>query len=215
MKTNRILTIAAFMLLSTGIYAQAPRGERPAPPKMKSPEEIAQKEADMMKEEVGLTDKQYKKVYNLVKKDWQYRQDQAENRFSGMGGPGGMPPQGGMGGPGGMGGGPDGGFSGGMGGFGGMGGSGGMGGGMPPQGGMGGGPEGGFSGGMPPQGGQRPEGGPGMGPGGDIVTEEYLEKQDKKLKKILTEDQYNKWRAKHPAEYMELPPMEMMQGNPL
>lgn len=203
MKTYRICTLASLMLLSFGLFAQPQNGgERPAPPKKKTPEEIAKKEADMMKAEVGLTDKQYKKVYKLIKKDWQYRQSQAENSFGG-----GMPPQGGPGGMGGPGGGMGGDMMGGPGGMGGggmMGGPGGMGGG-----GMMGGPGGGMpQGGM--ENGQRPEGGPGMGgPGMDVVTDEYLEKQDAKLKKILTEEQYVKWRSKHPAEHMALPPMEM------
>lgn len=173
MKILKLFVAAAIMLLSVGMGAQQqpPHGNgRPAPPKMKTPEEIAKKEADMMKAEVALTDKQYKKVYKLIKKDHEYRQEQARSQFGGMGGfpgggPGGMPPQGSMGGPGGMGGGS-------------------MSGGMPPQGGMGG-----F-------------------PGGDVITDEYLEKQDKKLQKILTLEQYTKWRSKHPAEHLELPPID-------
>jgi len=199
MKRIRPIVAVYLMMLTAGLYAQPQGGARSVPPKMKSPEEIAKKQAGMMKSEVGLTDKQYKKVYNLIKKDWQYRQSQAENRFGGMGGPGG----GGMmgGGPGGMGGPGGGGMMGG-----GPGGMGGPGGGM-----MGGGP-GGMGGGMP-QGGDmqrepRPEGTPGMRPGEDIVTDEYLEKQDQKLKKILTDEQYSKWRAKHPAEHLDLPPLE-------
>jgi len=172
-------------------YGMPPQGNR-MPPKMKTPEEIAQIKSDQMKAEVGLTDKQYKKVYKLIKQDQEYRQEQMSNQFGG-----GMPPQGGPG-------------------MGGPGGQGGFGGGMPPQGG------GNFGGGgMPPQGGPGGQGGPGMGgpggPGGpgmdgpacNQVSDEYLEKQDKKLKKILTEEQYNKWRSKHPAEYMELPPIEI------
>jgi len=187
MKHMKLFVAASIMMLSIGLSAQ-PQGDRPSPPKQRTPEEIAKKEAEMMRTEVNLTDKQYKKVYNLIKKDREYRQNQMQNQFGQ-----GMPPQGGgpgMGGPG-------------------MGGSGGMGGGMM------GGPEGmgGFGGGRPPQGdmgqGPRPEGGhPGMGPGGDVVSEEYLEKQDQKLKKILTAEQYSKWRSKHPAEHLEMPQME-------
>jgi len=177
------------MMLSIGMYAQA-QGGRPSPSKQMKPEEIAKKEADMMRSEVNLTDKQYKKVFNLIKKDHQYRQDQMEKQFEE-----GMPPMGG--GPGGMMGGGPGGMGGGMmgagpmdGGPGGMGGS--MGGGRPPRGEMGQGP--------------RSEGNqPGMRPMPDIVTDEYLEKQDQKLKKILTAEQYSKWRSKHPAEHLELP----------
>lgn len=187
----KLFIAASLMMLSVGVYAQN-QGNRPAPPKRMTPEEFAKKEADQMKSEVNLTDKQYKKVYNLIKKDRQYRQSQMEEKFGN-----GMPPMGG--GPGGMGGpgmGGPGGFSGGMGGPGG----GSMGGGM-------------MGGGRPPQGemGQRPrpEGGhPGMGPDEEIVTEEYLEKQEQKLKKILTAEQYSKWRSSHPAEHLELPPLE-------
>lgn len=195
MKHKIFLVSASVMMLCLGVLAQ-PQGNRPSPQKRMTPEEFAKKEADQMKAEVNLTDKQYKKVYQLIKKDQQYRQSQAEeNMGSGMppmgGGPGGMSGSGGMGGPGGMGGGMMGGGPGGMGGPGG----GSMGGGRPPQGEMGQG--------------SRPEGGqPGMGPGKDVVTEEYLEKQDLKLKKILTADQYSKWCSKHPAEYLELPPMD-------
>jgi len=180
------------MLISIGLIAQPQgmpqggpqNGERPARPEMKSPEEIAKMKSDMMKRELSLTDKQYKKVYKLIKKDQQYRQNQAENQFGG-----GMPPQfGGMGGPGGGMGGP------------------GMGGGMM------GGPGGGMGGpgmGGPGMGGQRPEGFPGIRPKENLVSDEYLEKQEKKLKKILTEEQYSLWRSKHPAEHTELPPKQI------
>lgn len=114
MNKIKLLAATGCVLLCALLYAQPQRGERPAPPKMKTPEEIAKSQADMMKSEVDLTDKQYKKVYQLIKKDHEYRRSQMEERFSGgPGGPGGM---GGPGGPGGMGG-P-------------------MGGGMPPQGDM-------------------------------------------------------------------------------
>lgn len=187
---KRVTIIAAFVLLSCALSAQ-PQGARPEPPKMKDPAELAKDISDRMQQEVGLDAKQYKKVYNLYKKDFQYRQNAAQERMGG-----GMPPQGGpgMGGPGGggmMGGGP--------GGMGGDFGGGMMGGGMSGQ-------------GMPPQGagqGQRPEGGPGMGPGENLVTDEYLEKQDKKLRKILSPEQYRKWSSNHPAEHLELPPLEI------
>jgi len=152
----KLFTAASLMMLSVGLYAQT-QGNRPAPPIRMTPEEFAKKEADQMKSEVNLNDKQYKKVYNLIKKDRQYRQSQMEEKFGS-----GMPP---------------------------------MGGGRPPQGEMGQRP--------------RPEGGhPEMGPDEEIVTEEYLEKQEQKLKKILTAEQYSKWRSNHPAEHLELPPLE-------
>lgn len=194
MKTRLVLLAAAMMLLPIGLGAQPQdMNGRPEPPKMRAPEEIAQEQADLMKSELNITDKQYKKVYNLIKKDQQYRQEQM-NPFGG-----GMPPQGGgQGGPG----------MGGDQGFGGF-----DGGGMPPQGGGQGGP--GMGGGMPPQGmgGQRPEGFPGMGSGGNAVSAEYLEKYEANLQKILTNEQYTKWRANHPSEGFELPKPEMMPTN--
>lgn len=178
MKHMKLFVAASVMMLSIGMSAQ-PQGGRPMPPKQRTPEEIAKKESEQMKFEVNLTEKQYKKVYNLIKKDQEYRQSQTGKQFKE-----GLPPQGrglGMGAPGGMGSGIMGGGS--------------MGGGRPPLGEMGQGP--------------RPEGGhPRMEPREDVVTEEYLEKQDKKLRKILTAEQYSKWRSKHPVEHLELPPVE-------
>lgn len=178
MKHMKLFVAASVMMLSIGMSAQ-PQGGRPMPPKQRTPEEIAKKESEQMKFEVNLTEKQYKKVYNLIKKDQEYRQSRTGKQFEE-----GLPPQGrgpGMGAPGGMGSGIMGGGS--------------MGGGRPPLGEMGQGP--------------RPEAGqPRMDPREDVVTEEYLEKQDKKLRKILTAEQYSKWRSKHPAEHLELPPVE-------
>lgn len=163
MKT-RFFLCAALMLLSLGLSAQTQEtGSRPEPPKMKSPAEIAEKKAGMMQREVGLTEKQYKKVYKLFKKDEQYRQNLMEENMGEM--PMGRPD--GMGGPG-------------------------MGGGRPPQGGD-----------MSSR--PRPEGFPGMGP--VEVSEEYIDKQDQKLRKILTDEQYLQWRSKHPVEHKALPPI--------
>lgn len=209
MMKKSLLFIPALMICFSALYAQPQGGTRPpqpqesgrpAPPKQISPEEFAKGQADMMKAELGIDQKQYKKVYNFFKKDQEHRQSQS-NSFNGF-----PPPPGGMGGPGGMPGGgmPDGG-----------GGMGGPGGGMRgPGGGMQGGGMGGPGGGMPGGGqGMSGQGGPrdGMGPGpeGMQVSDEYLEKQEKKLKKILTPDQYSAWRAKHPAEHHELPPLEL------
>lgn len=187
MKKVKFLLVASLLVLSVGMTAQS-QDTRPSPPKMKTPEEIAKMKTDRMQSEIGLTDKQYKKVYKYFKKDSEYRQSLLEERFSGD-----MPPMGGgpgMGGPG-MGG-P------GMGGPG-NGGPGGMGrpDGAPSQGEMGKG--------------QRPEGRPEMRPEEALVSDEYLEKQEAKLKKILTADQYTQWRSKHPSEQNTLPPMEMKE----
>lgn len=64
-------------------------------------------------------------------------------------------------------------------------------GGFPP---MGGGPGGG---GFPPMGGN---GGPGMPPpsSGKNDMRSLMEKKDKQMKKILTEEQYAKWRSEQP-----------------
>lgn len=183
---RKLTFILAMCLLSLGTIAQPPKGQPGEPPKKPTPEEIAKRQADMMKAELGISDKQYKKVYKLVKKDHKYRQEQMENNM------GGQPPQApdmggqGFGGPG-MGG-PGGGFGGpGMGGPG-----------------MGGGD---FQGERPQ--GPPPSGMPGMGPAESPINAEYIEKQEKKLKKILTSEQYVKWRSAHPMEQLELPAFEM------
>ncbi len=165
------------MMLPLGLFAQ-PQGDRPAPPEMKSPEEIAKEKVDQMQAEIDLSEDQYKQVYKLFKKDQEYRRSQMESAFSG-----GMPPMGG-GMPFGQGGGP----------------GGDMGGGMPPMG-------GGSGMGTPPSGdqGMRPSGPPPGMNGEGMVSEKYIEKQDQKLKKILTEEQYSQWRSKHPLESTELP----------
>jgi len=175
-----LFALSALLMTFAVLSAQPPQGgSKPAPPKMKSPEEIAKCQADMMKSELGITDKQYKKVYNLIKKDHETRQNQYSGSGSGFPPPpgGGMPPSGGPG-------------------------MGGPGGGMPPSGGPG---MGGSGGGRPPKDGQMPEG---FQPYGKSVSEEYLEKQEQKLKKILTPEQYSRWRKKHPAEHHELPPVD-------
>lgn len=81
-----------------------------------------------------------------------------------------------------------------------------FGGGRPPMGGTG--PQGGFPGSGPGMsGGRPPMGGPGMA-SSDEEMEKYYEKQDKKLKKILTAEQYGKWRTKHPVEHLPMPDPE-------
>jgi len=194
-----LLFASMFMCLTIDAQPQQPSSAQPPqPPKMRSSEDRAKEQADLMNSELQLSSKQYKQVYKLLLKDFNYREQSFGNRPSSMpqGGPGGGMPGGGgmMGGPGG-----------GMPGGGGM--MGGPGGGMPGGGGMMGGP----GGGTPPQGnfeGQAPGNMPQFGPKDDLVTDEYLQEQDSKLKKILTDDQYRKWRSKHPAERLELPPLE-------
>lgn len=173
---KKLISAIGVLTISFSVLSAQPQKEsRPAPPKQQAPEEIARHQADMMKAEIGINDKQYKKVYNLIKKDFEYRQSQSRpnsgNGFPPQGGPGMGGPGGGMGGPG-------------------MGGSG-----------MG-----------RPEGGPEGFGGPGKGmgprPEGSPVSDEYIEQQEKKLKKILTPEQYDRWRSKHPAEHNQLPPLE-------
>lgn len=178
--------IAASLVICLSAAAQ-PGGQNPGPKDhQKGPEkpqltveQEAQMRVDRMAEELPLTEKQVKKLTKYYKKDIEYRR---ENFEQGAGFPKGFP-----GGPGGFPGGqrPD--FQGGR-------------------------PEGGFPGGGP--GGQRPDfqGGrpPMMGGEVDIETiEKYNAKQEKKLKKILGDDLYNQWRAKHPQERPKLPDVEL------
>ncbi len=149
-----------------------------------TPEESAEKLTAEMTEVLELTAKQVKKVTKYNVKDQETLQSLYTSSFEGFGGPMG----GGSGGPGGR----PGGFGGPMGG--GPGGFGGRPGGMP-----GGGP-----GGMP--GGQ---GSPGMMPEGGFPPmtpdlselEEYWSKKEKKLRKILGDEQFGKWYALHPEQF--------------
>lgn len=132
-----------------------------------------------MNSELKLTEKQYKKIYKIYLKEENARKEAMSA------GPMGMPP---MGGPGGS-----------------------RGGGRPPHGGMHGGPQGGFGGGQPDGGrmmqgeGQgMPEGFPAMEKpvakvgGKDIESDEYMDAREEKFRKILTPEQYSRWRTEHP-----------------
>ena len=172
---NRLLAIiATLIIVSVAVSAQPPRpqgGHGPRPEKRLSPDEIARKKTDDMDKVLSLDEKQYKKIYRIYLKEENARQ-QAFESMGPMGPPpGGMPPMGG-GFPG------SGGFSGGFpGGFSGAGG--------PPPGMMGGG--------MPPMGDWEPAK-PQVG-GKDIDSDEYIDAREKKFQKILTEEQYRKWRT--------------------
>ena len=173
----RAALIGCGVLMLTCVLPQselkAQESNQQAMKEMPNPEKAAKRRANAMQETLGLTDKQYKKVYKLILAE--------ENEMFEMsnGGPrqqGGMPSGGhggGMGGPGGGMGGP----GGGMGGFGG--GMGGPGGGMGPGG-----------GGMPPQ---------GMGGSSNKDPRETMiknaEKREKKMKKILSEEQYAQYQV--------------------
>lgn len=125
---------------------------------------------DQMTAELGLNEKQIKKVFKFFKNDIQYRR---ENFV--FGGPR-----------------PDGNFP------------------APPSGGRPGG-EGGFPGGGP---GMRPGNPPSGMPafGGEVdyeALEKYNTKQDKKLRKIIGDENFEKWRAAHPQELPKMPELEL------
>ncbi len=154
---------------------QAVEGERPERGEIPSPEKEARKLTNRMKKELGLTDKQYDKIYKLNLKE---HKKIFETRFGGNAqGSGQRPPMGG-----GMG--PRGGVPGDGPGMGGPG----MGGGRPQ---MGGRP--GIGGG--PGGAMRPEGAPRMGGDDMEALKKAAEKKEKKIKKILTGEQYAKWQT--------------------
>ncbi len=169
----RIFILAAI----SGIVLSFTASAQPKEFKRPSPEAIAEQKARKMDKDLDLTEKQYKKVYRLF---LNIEKERSSNPY-GMPPGGGMPPMGG-GMPGGMP--PGGGMMGG-----------GMSGGMPPGGMMGGG----MPGGAPPQnfeGGQFP-GRPPMGP--DKSEEERIEKR---LRKILTEQQFDRWDSLRTEEMM-------------
>lgn len=113
-----------------------------------NPEKAARRMTDEMQKSLGLTDKQYKKVYKLNLKEEKARVEQMKAR----GADGNRPPM------------------------------------------MGGAPGRGF----PPMGGN---GGPCMPPpssSGKNDMRSLMEKMDKQMKKILTEEQYAKWHSEQP-----------------
>lgn len=127
-----------------------------------NPERDARRQTDKLKTALGLTDKQYEKIYKLNLKEQKEmlnstRQGNSQNMP--MGGP--------MGGMGGMSGGGPGGMPGGMGGM------------NPPMG--------------PPPGGGAPGN---FKPSSDM--QDKMKTRDKKMKKILTAEQYEKWKAMKP-----------------
>lgn len=183
---KKIAFMAAGLLMAIAAMAQ-PRNEAGKPegngrPEMRerpSVEQKAQMAVDRMKAEMPLTEKQTKKLLKFYKKDTQYRRD----NFDMAGGPrsDGRPHGEGdfqHGGPG-------------------------MGRGGHPQ---GGGPGGGRGEGM------RPGGPQGERPAMQEVDFEKLEKynlkQDKKLRKIIGDENFNRWRTTHPQEVPKLPDVE-------
>jgi Spy/CpxP family protein refolding chaperone len=160
---------------------QAPQGEQGMHQLPQSPEKIARHQAKAMQKAVDLDEKQYDKIYSLYLKEENQRRKQMMNQGGGQGMPQGGRPQGGPGGGGPMGGGP---------------GGPGMGGGQ-----MGGGPMGGPQGG-PSMGGSRPQ----MSQDDAKTLEKQRQKREKKIKKILTAEQYAKWVDMQPAPGEGMPP---------
>ncbi len=148
-----------------------------------TPEEAAEKLTAEMVEVLNLTDKQVKKVTKFNEKDQKNLQSLYTGGFGGGPGFGGGMPGGGM----------PGGFGGGFGGPGGM-------------------PGGGMPGGGPGGAGMRPEGGfPMMAP--DLSElEDYWAKKEKKLRKILGDEEFGKWYTLHPEQFGVRP--ERPEGGP-
>jgi hypothetical protein len=180
----KLMLCIATILISLGVYAQGSKqaGKQAinnmVMPQKPSDEEIAKKMTNEMQMDLGLTDKQYKKIYKInlqqIKKQTSAN---TQKQSSPTGGDMDM-----MGGGMDMGGGP-------------------MGGG--PMGGMGGGPAGGMGGGRPSMGNSTPdmnnaqvEKGGNRPPVQYKETEETVAYKAAKFKKILTPEQYNKWIAK-------------------
>lgn len=150
-----IVMMTSFLALPTTAIAQeSARTERHELP---NPERSAKQLTDKMQEELGLTDKQYKKIYNLnlkeLKKIIELLKERPQRNFP--------PEEGGR---------PQGP--------------------RPPM----GGPQGEF--GRP---GKHPDM-KGPHPAGNQELEKLREKNEKKLKKILTEEQYAKWKKIQPQK---------------
>ena len=170
---KRMITLAALLMMTITAWAQpqgrGPQGREfpmPGPQfEQRDPAQVAQEQTDRLNDLVGLTDKQYKKIFKFNQKMERQRQNEMENMMP-MGRPEGFPE--GMG-PG-------------------------MGGGRPecPMG--QGRPEGMGPGGMPPRGdGQfRPRP---MNEDMQQMMEKQQEKRVKKYRKVLTPEQYQKWES--------------------
>ena len=170
---KKLLLLAAAACLCWGqAAAQAERSGRPAPPdsvrglhprfaEVPNPEKAARAETDRLKEELQLTEKQYKKVYKLNLKA---QKERMEARFPAAPGGRPMPPGGGF---------------------------------RPPM------PEGGF----PPMMG---EGRPPMPPMDPEARAERLKKQaqkrEKKMRKILTDEQFARWKELQARPPRPVPP---------
>ena len=104
------MTLTAVLLMAVSAWAQpqgqGPRGREfpmPGPQfEQRDPAQVAQEQTDRLNDLVGLTDKQYKKIFKFNQKMERQRQNEMENMMpmgrpegfpAGMG-PGGMPPRG-------------------------------------------------------------------------------------------------------------------------
>ncbi|MCD7968963.1 MAG: hypothetical protein LUF87_01240 [Alistipes sp.] len=171
---KRVLAQAAVLFLFANMLHAQP-GE---PPRQKSAEEMAEEKTALVAEKLGLDDKQSKKVYKLYLAQSKELLGSAQANRAQMG----MERGGGPGGGGMRGGGPAGGGPGG----------GGMRGGGP----AGGRPGGGGPGGPEIRDGQPSEGRPErMGPQPIEESEKSIRKREKKMKKILTAEQFGQWQA--------------------
>jgi hypothetical protein len=203
---KHIFTSLAFcaVLGCSSIYAQSntTSGNRPEGMQAESVETMTFRQADEVRNQFNLTQKQFEKVSKAYKtyNENLFGSSSSSSRPSGgpgggMGGPGG-----GMGGPGGGMGGPGGGMGGPGGGMGGPGG-----GGQPPQ--------GDFNQGGAPNGGDRQ-----AGPSQEDMEKRQKEmtKQEEKLaksiKKILTADQYTQWQELRQTQKMPPKPQQGQQN---
>ncbi len=180
MKTNRLIcaVILVLTISSLSMSAQPPRGHypegRPRPEHHMvsfTPRQRAEQRTNEMDKAVRLDDKQYKKIYKIFLKE-----ENAKENAMGNGGAMGPPPGGMGGGP------PQGGFPGGSG----------MGGGFPGGPGAAGPPSG-----MPFPGDFGEPQKPTVG-GKEIDSDEYIDAREAKFRKILSAEQYSKWRKLHP-----------------
>ena len=189
MKRTFLMAAGLVMMFSAAAQQRPERPDVKDPPKrIERPtvEQEAQMKTDRMASELTLDEKQIKKVKKFLKKDIEYRRENFE-----FGGPR-----------------PEGKFP------------------VPPSGGRGGFPGGGPGGmgpgGKGPGGGGFPGGGPGMRPGnppsgkpafgGEVdyeQLEKYNAKQDKKLRKIIGDKNFEQWRASHPLEAPKMPDLEL------
>ena len=180
--------MAAALAMTLSAAAQPAGGERPEAKQRPTVEQEARARADKMVRDLSLNEKEAKKVYKFMKKDIKYRREnfeidgsRGEGRF--------IPPMR-----------DGGGFPGGSHGEAGAPGRGER----PAMGGPGG--QGG-----PGRPGMRP-GNPPAGFGREVDVEalnKYNAKQDKKLRKIIGDEKFGKWRAAHPHKSLELQEPEL------